>query len=216
MAEEAEYRMAMIDSSQSEIRSILQAYNQTVPEDRGLTLAIDAQRGLSVDELDKLSEHVSMETDASCRILLKQIVGLQGRIDDHNRALEKLTSAMPPPHCVRRGENHYTLSINYLTNTCGMSRGTADSIVSRTELVGDIIEGFNIWFHYEDERFSTFVTQGSARVSPAVFAKIVKQHIVEQARASGNEDAAFECILDSLKRSGALLSSIKHASAIGM
>jgi hypothetical protein len=100
--------------------------------------------------------------------------------------------------------------MNYLSSRHHLSKQTADSLVARVGLTSDIIEGFDVWFLYQDGVFGTFVTQGDARVSPTVFAKVVKKHLIDQARQQGHE-AAFETILDSLKRSGALLANLKHA-----
>jgi hypothetical protein len=84
--------------------------------------------------------------------------------------------------------------------------------VARVALTGDIIEGFHVWFLYRDTMFGTFVTQGDAHISPTVFAKVVKNNLLEQARKQGRHEA-FESILDSLKRSGALLATFKKAAA---
>jgi hypothetical protein len=107
------------------------------------------------------------------------------------------------------------LSLKYLMNEHGLSRATADSIVSTAALSSDILEGFNIWFLYDDGVFSTLVTQGKAHISPAAFAKVIKKEILDNARAQGSE-VEYETILDSLKRCGALLTCVKQASALGM
>ncbi len=214
-AEEAEQYSLKISFKQAEIRDMLQAYNQTVPSSRRLKLTIDPDRGLTEDALARLEEHADAEGDASCRGLLERIFEIQGEIDEYCDNMEDLTSSLPPPHRVRKGENHYKLSVDYLMHEHGLARHAADSIVSAAALSSDILEGFHIWFLYDDDAFCTFVTQGQAHISPAVFAKVVKKEILDDARAQGNP-VEYESILDSLKRSGALLSCTKQASALGM
>jgi hypothetical protein len=121
-AEEAERYSIKISLKQAEIRDMLQAYNQTVPSDRRLTLAIDPDRGLTEGALARLEEHVEGESDASCRGLLESIFEIQGEIDDYRENMENLTASLPPPHTVRKGENHYKLSVDYLMHEHGLER----------------------------------------------------------------------------------------------
>ena len=211
MAREAEENASTISSYQEEMRDIIQAYNQTVSQDRRLVLMIDPDSGLRDEELHKLASHIESESDESCRGVLMQIIELQGKIDGLHERLLEITANLPDPHRVKRGENHYTLCVDYLMKTHALPRKTADSLVARVALTGDIIEGFHVWFLYQDAMFGTFVTQGDAHISPTVFAKVVKNNLLEQARKQGRHEA-FEIILDSLKRSGALLATFKKTA----
>ncbi|MDT8324666.1 MAG: hypothetical protein RRA94_11170 [Bacteroidota bacterium] len=211
LAREAEETSSSIASCQESIRDLLQAYNQTVLPARRLELQLHSEYGLSADEMKKLVVHIESEGDESCRGILLDIVDLQDEIDDFHERLHDITDRLPAPHRVARGENHYMLCLDYLMQVHGLSQHRADSLVARVALTGDIIEGFHVWFLYQDEVFGTFVTQGDAHISPTVFAKVVKNHLLEQARRQGRNEA-FESILDSLKRSGALLANLKKAA----
>ena len=210
MAREAEEHSESIAEQQSEIRDIMQSYNQTVGADRKLALILDPETGLSEDQLARLEEHIDSETDESCQELLTQIFVLQAGIDTQREELHEITAELPEPHRVARGENHYTLCMNYLMTEHQLSRHRADSIVARVALSSDIIEGFHVWYLYQNDVFGTFVTQGDAHISPTVFAKVVKKNLLEQARKQGRHEA-FESILDSLKRSGALLANFRDS-----
>lgn len=211
MAREAEETSTSIVSCQESMRDILQAYNQTVPPARRLTLQLHPETGLAEAEMQKLMAHIDSETDESCRGVLIQVVERQEEIELLHDQLHEITENLPEPHRVQRGENHYTLCMDYLMREHGMSHRRADSLVARVALAGDIIEGFHVWFLYQNEVFGTFVTQGDAHISPTVFAKVVKNHLLEQARRQGRTEA-FESILDSLKRSGALLANLKKVA----
>ena len=211
MAQEAEETSSSIVSHQEAMRDLLQAYNQTVAQDRRLELQLYPDRGLDEAEMQKLIVHIEDEGDASCRGLLQQIAERQETITLLRDQLDELTADLPEPHRVQMGENHYTLCMDYLKNVHGLSNSQADSLVARVALTGDIIEGFQVWFLYQQNLFGTFVTQGDAHISPTVFAKVVKNHLLEQARKQGRHEA-FEIILDSLKRSGALLANLKKAA----
>jgi len=209
MAQEVEQLAASIAAQQQEIRAILQSYNQTVPAAHRLRLDIDPVYGLGEAALGALSECIDRETDESCRSLLERIAEIQDEIAREQDLMSEITARLPAPHRVRRGENHYALCVKYLTSKHGLDPRTADSVVARIALNGDIIEGFHVWFYYEEGMFGTFVTQGDAHISPAVFAKVVKRQVLEQAQRQGR-DEPFETIVDSLNRSGALLANFKH------
>lgn len=211
LAGEAEERSATIASLQEEIRDIVQAYNQTVGPQRRLALQLDPDYGLNAREASRLEHHIDTEDDKSCRGLLKDVLALQERIDAEHRRLHEITVRLPEPHRVGSGENHYMLCMNYLTSRHGLSQRAADSLVARVALNGDIVEGFHVWYYYRDGVFGTFVTQGDANISPTVFAKVVKKHLLEEARREGRNEA-FEQILDSLRVSGALLANFKNGA----
>ncbi len=206
MAREAEERSATIASLQEEIRDIVQAYNQTVGPQRRLALQLDPDYGMNAREVSRLEHHIETEDDKSCCDLLRDVLLLQERIDAEHRRLHEITAKLPEPHHVSSGENHYKLCMNYLTEQHGLSHRTADSLVARVALNGDIVEGFHVWYYYRDGVFGTFVAQGDADISPTVFAKVVKRQLLKEARREGR-NVDFEQILDSLRVSGALLAN---------
>lgn len=211
MAREVEEETATIAGLHERMIATLQAYNQTVTAERRLEITPTPDAGLNAAQYKRLASHMDSEEDMSCRELLRDISAIQQAIDQGKHRLQEITTKLPTPHRVQENENHYTLCMEYLTTEHHLSRGHADSLVARVGLNSDIIEGFHIWFYYENEVFGTFVTQGDAHVSPTVFAKVVKRHLIEQAREQGREEA-FETILDSLKRSGALLSNFRRGA----
>ncbi len=211
MAKEAEQQSQSIAERQGDIRALLQAYDQTVPAGRRLRFDLDPECGLRPADFEKLAERIDEESDPSCLGLLEQIADIQLDIRSKCERLHEITAQLPAPHRVISGENHYSLCLNYLIEKHHLSARSADSLVARVGLSSDIIEGFHVWFYYQAGVFGTFVTQGDAHISPTVFAKVVKKHLIDQARRQGQEDA-FETILDSLKRSGALIANIKHTA----
>ncbi|MBR9977743.1 MAG: hypothetical protein KFH87_06600 [Bacteroidetes bacterium] len=211
MAQEAEEETATVAGLHERMIATLQAYNQTVTAERRLEITPTPDAGLNAAQREMLASHIDAEEDISCRELLRDISAIQHAIDQSQQRLEEITTKLPTPHRVQANENHYTLCMEYLTTEHKLSRGQADSLVARVGLNSDIIEGFHIWFYYENGVFGTFVTQGEAHISPTVFAKVVKKHLIEQARDQGREEA-FETILDSLKRSGALLSNFRRGA----
>ncbi|MCB2203666.1 hypothetical protein KQI65_02875 [bacterium] len=210
-AREAEEKSSSIVSCQESMRDLLQSYNQTVAPERRLTLNFHPESGMSREELKTLLAHIESEPDPACRGILEQIAMLQEDVDLLHDSLHEITEELPAPHRVERGENHYTLCMDYLMQNHGLSQRAADSLVARVALTGDIIEGFHVWYLYQNDVFGTFVTQGDASISPTVFAKVVKNHLLEEARKQGRHEA-FESILDSLKRSGALLANLKNGA----
>ena len=191
---------------QAEMQDLVGAYNQTVPKNRRLELEICPSAGLCENSREALQRQIDSEDDESCLEILNRAWECDNEIRELTEELGSITGQLPKPHIVKDGENHYLLCVNFLTETCRLDRGAADSLIARVALNSDIIQGFHIWFVYESGKFGTYVTQGSAKVSPTVFAKEVRRHQVKRAREEGREEA-YTRILDSLKQCGAFTAS---------
>ncbi len=200
---------------QERMRELLQSYNQTVAPAKRLPLTIHAECGFDTKACALLEQRADEEEDASCARILEEMLEQQEAIAESREAMNDLLAQLPSPHTVRRGESHYALSMRYLMEQHGLTRAKADSLVSRAALSSTIVEGFHIWFVYEAGKFDTYLAQGTAHISPTLYAKVVKRQLMEK-RQAVESDVAYEQLLDSLQQCGALLTSVQKATTLGM
>lgn len=153
-----------------EFRDLLQAYNQTVPSQRRLLVA-SVCGAMSAGERGKLEAQCSAEKDESCRSVLDRIREIDIAMQRSRDRFNALASRLPDPHRVRKGENHYQICVAYLMGEHGLARDAAHAITSRVRLNPELYQGFDVWMLYADGSLNTFVTQGDARIAPAVLAR---------------------------------------------
>ncbi len=196
---ELDGRNADIMKKKQEIQDILQAYNQSVPEDRKVKFTPSDGNPLTADQEKLLKDLLQQEKDVSYQGLLRQVIEKNDEIRGLQEKIADLEARLPKPYDVKRGDTHYRLCLKYLTEVEGLSRPRADSLIDRVAMVADLVKGFQVWFYYKDGIFGTFVTQGTARISPSRLARVNRRKVIDEARAQGRTQA-FEEILDSIRR----------------
>jgi hypothetical protein len=80
---------------------------------------------------------------------------------------------------VEKGENHYQIAMNFLLNEKGVDKARAMELVERTALFEPIVPGFKVWNFYAEDEYGTFITQGSAPISPNQIQRKVKKELVD-------------------------------------
>jgi FtsZ-binding cell division protein ZapB len=87
---------------------------------------------------------------------------------------------LPTPYVASEGEIHYEIAMKFLTIERGINKARALRLVERTALFDEpLIAGFRVWSFYSGDEFATFVTQGSAEISPNRLRKIAKQYLLD-------------------------------------
>lgn len=196
---ELDGRNADIMKKKQEIQDILQAYNQSVPEEKKVKFTPSDGNPLTGDQEKLLKDLLQNEKDVSYQGLLRQVIDKNDEIRGLQEKIAELEARLPKPYDVKRGDTHYRLCLKYLTEVEGLSRQRADSLIDRVAMVADLVKGFQVWFYYKDGIFGTFVTQGTARISPSRLARVNRRKVIDEARAQGRTQA-FEEILDSIRR----------------
>lgn len=196
---ELDSRNADIMQKRQEIQDILHAYNQSVPDDKKVNFTFDSGQTLTPEEEKTLRELLQNEKDVSYQGLLQQVIDKNRDISSLRDQLADLQAKLPKPYDVKRGDTHYKLCVKYLTEIEKLPRASADSLVDRVALITDLVKGFQVWFFYKDGVFGTFVTQGTAKISPSRLARITRRKALDDARKQGRTQA-FEEIMDSLQR----------------
>ena len=164
-----------IQEKQNEVFTILNDYKKKTGEDLPEVNIMN----LSPEQKKVLEEKIKNEKDVSIKSLLQDILDKNSDIQNLNARVEELESLLPKPHLVEKGENHYQIAMNFLLNEKGVDKARAMELVERTALFEPVVPGFKIWNFYAEDEYGTFVTQGSAPISPNQIQRKVKKELVD-------------------------------------
>ena len=159
-----------ISEKKQEIQDILTCYNNSNESQEPLRIGFEEGYIMSPDELAALDRHLEMVDDDSYRSLLENVRSLNGEIEGLHREMSRECRLLPPSQIVKKGDNHYSMCLQYLMTEHGLSRAEANDIARSARLMPNILEGFEVWFMYDQGRLATFVGQGSACMTPEEFA----------------------------------------------
>lgn len=182
-----------IGNINKDIMDAVRQFNANRKADERIVLP-DSMLGLDKDQLKKVQEMIEKEQDLTYRGLLTQIVEKDRQILKMTSDLEDLKDRLPKPHVVKAGDSHHKIAFDWLTKEKNVPKEKAFKLLEETALIDEVRDGFNIWLYYDDQEevFGTFVTQGTAKISPNQFKYGIRKMQLDAARASGKEDALKE------------------------
>ena len=122
--------------------------------------------GLSDDERKILEDKIKNEKDASIKSLLGDILEKNNEISRLKVEIEKYEESLPESHIVIDGETHYQIAIDFLIKEKKVEELKALRLVEESMLFEPLLPGFKVWNFYSNDEYGTFVTQGSAKISP--------------------------------------------------
>jgi len=96
----------------------------------------------------------------------EQIQQLQTR----NTELQKRT---PIFWSVEKGDKHWDIAMNFLTEKAGMSEDEAKQILKDSYLFDQLVVGFQVGNYSDGEKYGGFIVQGDAKISPAKWKRIM-------------------------------------------
>ena len=177
--EETVQQIQLLESSiqekQNEVFNVLSDYKKKTGEDLPEVNIMN----LSPEQKKVLEEKIKNEKDVSIKSLLQDILDKNNDIQNLNARVQELEALLPKPHTVEKGENHYQIAMNFLLNEKGVDKARAMELMERTFLFEPIVPGFKIWNFYADDEYGTFITQGSAPISPNQIQRKVKKELVD-------------------------------------
>lgn len=176
---------AGIQEKQNEVFAVLNEYKKKTGQD----LPEINFMNLTVEQKKVLEDKIKNEKDVSIKSLLQDIMDKNDDIQNLNARLQELEAMLPKPHLVEKGENHYQIAMNFLLNEKGVDKNTAMELVERTALFEPIIPGFKVWNFYAEDEYGTFITQGTAPISPNQIQRKIKKELVD---AKDRAEAAKE------------------------
>lgn len=151
-----------IDAKQEQVNTLMRQYVQAGGQDVGAVLG----QGLTPDQAAFLEKKLRNEEGIGYRDLISQILDTQKAADDLKVKVQDLERSLPAPVDVTKGERHIDIAMNYLVKDKGLDPATAKSLVQKVNLMDELVPGFKVWNFYQDGVYGTFVTQGTASVSP--------------------------------------------------
>src|SRR5512136_2316421 len=164
-----------IQEKQNEVFSVLNEYKKKTGEDLPEVNIMN----LSPAQKQVLEEKIKNEKDVSIKSLLQDILDKNSDIQNLNARVQELETLLPKPHMVEKGENHYQIAMNFLINEKGLDKAKAMELVERAALFEPLVPGFKIWNFYAEDEYGTFITQGSAPISPNQIQRKVKKELVD-------------------------------------
>lgn len=164
-----------IQQKQNEVFTILNDYKKKTGEDLPALNIMN----LSPEQKKVLEDKIKNEKDVSIKSLLQDILDKNSDIQNLNARVQELEGLLPKPHLVEKGENHYQIAMNFLLNEKGVDKARAMELVERAALFEPVVPGFKIWNFYSDDEYGTFVTQGSAPISPNQIQRKVKKELID-------------------------------------
>jgi hypothetical protein len=164
-----------IQEKQNEVFTVLSEYKKKTGQD----LPEINIMNLSPEQKKVLEEKIKNEKDVSIKSLLQDILDKNNDIQNLTTRLQELEAMLPKPHVVEKGENHYQIAMNFLLNEKGVEKTRAMELVERTALFEPIIPGFKVWNFYAEDEYGTFITQGTAPISPNQIQRKIKKELVD-------------------------------------
>ena len=137
----------------------------------GEPLPLLKELGLSDDEKKILEDKIKNEKDVSIKSLLKDILEKNSEISELKDEIANYEASLPKPHIAVEGESHYQIAIDFLIKEKKVEKERAASLVEEILLFDPLIPGFRVWNFYSNDEYGTFVTQGSAAISPTELRK---------------------------------------------
>ena len=164
-----------IQEKQNEVFNVLSEYKKKTGEELPEVNIMN----LSPEQKKVLEDKIKNEKDVSIKSLLQDILDKNSDIQNLNARVQELETLLPKPHLVEKGENHYQVAMNFLLNEKGLDKARAMELVERTALFEPIVPGFKIWNFYAEDEYGTFITQGTAPISPNQIQRKVKKELVD-------------------------------------
>ena len=164
-----------IGAREEKIMDMVRKYNVSHPE-AALDTAGISSMGLSMEQAEVLAKRVQQEKDVSYRGLLQEIIALNGGMDNLNQQMMDLRSKLPAPYTVKQGDSHFKVCLEFLLEK-GVPEADAVKLIEQTSLTTELLPGFEVWNYYNEGVFGSFVTQGTARLSPNALARSTKRRI---------------------------------------
>jgi uncharacterized protein YlxW (UPF0749 family) len=198
-----------ISDRENQIMDFVKRYNASHPEAAFDTAGI-AQFGMSPEQAQILQKRVAEEKDVSYRGLLQEVLTLNGEVDKLNTDLLDLRAKLPAPYEVKKGDSHFQVCMGFL-QTKGVAEDEAMKLIEQTALTTELLSGFEVWNYYNDGVFGTFVTQGTARMSPNALTRATKRKIdTERQTLIQARNQKEEEVKDLESRKSELQEQIRH------
>jgi LysM repeat protein len=175
-----------------ELSKIIKEVNAKYPDQQ---IKLDSSLGLSPEQEKKLSEIIQKESDISTKTMLQKLIDADKKIEELNQQIKSIEEKLPKPYVVKKGDATRKVAMDYLMDIQKLSKEEAKKLVDQTGLFDEIVPGNYIYLYYNDGVFGAFVTQGTAKYSPQVYKRAMREKRETEAYERGlqeGQNAAFE------------------------
>jgi hypothetical protein len=111
-----------------------------------------------------LAERIKTER-AGLRSLLQDIVERDRELTDLKARGQELGGRLPASVAAKEGDRHDRIAMDFLIKQ-GVNADKAYEIVSKLNLTEALVPGFRVWTYYQNGQFGTWVTAGTAGITP--------------------------------------------------
>ncbi len=214
-------QMAMkIDKLSDELKQKEDAYKQLLAEyglkgDKKLTPEQMKMLSLTPEQRAYLKKRLAQEKDSSYSAMIQEILNKDEEIKQLRKEIEDLKEKLPKPYTVQPGDNHYDICMRFLTEQKGLSPEEAQKLVERVNLLDYLLPGFEVYLFYNDGVFGTFVTQGTANMSPNQIKKYYKTKLINERDKARQEAEKLSAEVKDLEaRKAELLRQVKELEQV--
>jgi hypothetical protein len=185
-----------IASREDRIGGLVRRYNETHPDEAIDTTGL-GRFGMTPEQAEVLARRIAQEKDLSYRSLLQEVIDLTQEVTEISQEMQEIRGRLRPPYVVQKGETHFQVAMNFLTGEIGIDEEEALRLIEQEALFPELLPGFEIWNYWGEGVFGTFVTQGSAKISPNELMRRTKRKIDQERRTlTEARDRAQEEVAD--------------------
>ena len=134
--------------------------------------------GLSNEEKEGLKEKIVRTNDIDTKELIKKILDKDIEISEIEGEINRYDTLLPTPYIVIGQEAHYEIAMDFLVNKKKVEKDEALRMIERVALFDPLKPGFRVWNFYSGGGFVTFITQGTAEISPNEHRRLAKQFLI--------------------------------------
>jgi hypothetical protein len=214
IASEYESLQQQADQNSQKIAATLSTYQKRggkLPPNFGPDLT-DEQRQVLVDRIQ--------QERSGTKALLQDIVDRDKQIQALRAKMKEMGPKLPDHVTAGEGDTHDKIAMKYLISK-GVSAQKAFDMLSDLNLAGDLVPGFTVWTYLMDGQFGTWVTRGSAAISPQEHQKRLAKLIDDERNELKNELATLNQSQEQLRaaaksaseESGALMALLEKSEA---
>lgn len=168
-----------------ELSKIIKEINTKYPDQQ---IQLDSSLGLSPEQEKKLSEIIQKESDISTKTMLQKLIDADKKIEELNQQIKSIEEKLPKPYVVKKGDATRKVAMDYLVDIQKLSKEEAKKLIEQTGLFDEIVPGNYIYLYYNDGVFGAFVTQGTAKYSPQVYKRAMRQKRENEAYERGLQE----------------------------
>jgi len=149
---------------------------------------------VSCGRQEAVEEQIQVPSESQEKIqqLEKELTEKEEVITELEEKNAHLESLLPLPREVQKGDSHWEIAYDYLTQEKGLPAEEAANRLSDALLFHPVMVGFKVWNYFSDGNFGSFITQGTASISPGTVMRLEKKAAKEEKMGLENQIAGLQ------------------------